>query len=754
MEIDLFTDDSEKQLYAEVAINEPVMQLFTYKVPKELSSIRKGSIVRVPFGPREVKGCVVRLFDELPAELKSVRMKSIKHHDTPDYYVHDELLKLASWIASYYLAPPGDAVACTSFIGLNDISTQTVKKYRLTFNEQNNRGRLGEKQKQAIEVLESFSDVGFATQSDFTTDGISSQTIKTLVTRGIFEEFEEEVLRTDDYHQEFDELDKPLELTKEQSVVVSEIRSAFEAKEPATFLVHGVTGSGKTEVYLQSIQMVLDGGGDAIVLVPEISLTPQTVDRFRRRFGDIVGVYHSKMTIGQKFDLWRQIENGKIRIMVGARSAVFAPFQNLKMIVVDEEHESSYKQDSTPKYHGRDVAIMRAYYKNAVVILGSATPSIESYYKAETGKFRLLTLKERVDDIPMPEVEIINMTGELKDDHNTDLLSLKLLRAMDQAIERKDQVLLFLNRRGFFNFLICASCQKTVQCKHCDVALTYHKKINKILCHYCGREYVLPKHCPSCETGEMLLVGLGTQRLEEVVQDRYPESKVIRMDLDTTRQRNAFLDAWRMIESGSIDIILGTQMIAKGIHLENVTVVGVPMADVSFYQPDFRAAERGFSLLTQVAGRAGRGKKKGKVYIQTYVPDHYAIQFARNHDYVGFYKKEIRMREVLRFPPFYKLISVLAMSKDEEKGLGLLKKFTSILKDYATKVYKSDITVLGPSPAPLSRINDQYRWRVLIRGKNYGDIKSLYLHSIDKFNNIAGKSTLQIIPDIDPLDLL
>lgn len=739
--------------YAEIAVNEPVYQLFTYKIPPHLETICVGSLVTVPFGKRLVKGCVVRLLADLPEVLRGKSIRNLSSHETPDFQVSSPILQLSLWISEYYLSPPGEAIACASFIGFNDVNSQIIKKYTRGDVNEFNTSRLGEKQKVVLDYLDALPNGTFVTTAELYELGVSLQTVKTLLSRGILVERLDEVLRKDDYHKQITEKDSPLSLTEEQKSVMEILKASMDGEKPETFLIHGVTGSGKTEIYLQSIEYALRDGGEAIVLVPEIALTPQTVDRFRRRFGDVVGVYHSKMSLGQKLDLWKMIESGRVKIMIGARSAVFTPFKNLKIIVVDEEHEAGYKQDSIPRYHGRDVAIKRAYDCGAVAILGSATPSIETYYKALSGKFKLLTLKYRIDDIPMPHVEIIDMTKEVRDDHNTEFLSTKLLAAMDKAVERKDQVLLFLNRRGFFNFLICVNCKKSIQCRHCDIALTYHKNIKQILCHYCGREYTLPKHCPECETGELLLVGLGTQRLEEIVCDRYPQSEIIRMDLDTTRQKNAFIEAWEKIESGKIDIILGTQMIAKGIHLENVTVVGVPLADVSFYQPDFRAAERGFSLLTQVAGRAGRGKKAGTVYIQTYVPHHYAIQYAKNHDYVGFYQKEIRMREILRFPPFYRLISVLGLSRDQEAGQSLIKDFATILKDIAVRSHVP-VTVLGPSPAPLSRINDFYRWRLLIRGVDYHQIRSLYITAVGKFNTLAGKSKLQIIPDVDPIDLM
>lgn len=737
--------------FAMVTVQDPVERSYCYKIPESMvAAVRIGSLVEVPITGRKTRGCVVALRDRAPDDFPASRIKKIVRVISSGFYIDQELIWLSTWISNYYMCPPGDALGCISFIGFNEIGVQTVRRYTLAAEHENYPGKLGKKQHAVIEFLKQKQ---MATSSEIASEtGAASHVLARLVELRLITELHEEQHRSDDYGTlpmpDFD-----LQFNPAQAAVFARVQQAIATGKPHTFLLHGVTGSGKTEIYLQAIREAIAQGGQAIVLVPEISLTPQTVERFRRRFGEIVGVYHSRLTLGQKFDLWRAVKSGRVQIMVGARSAVFTPFPDLRVVVVDEEHEQSYKQDSSPRYHARDVAIKRAHDVGAVALLGSATPSIETFYKAKHGKFTLLTLPQRIDTRPLPPIHIIDMTQEVKDNRNPELFSRPLQGALEAALDRREQVLLFLNRRGFFNFMICLSCQKTALCRHCDVSLTLHKPKNNLMCHYCGREYVPPRKCTFCDSNEMSLVGIGTQRVEEYLNQTYPSARVIRMDLDTTRQRNAFLNAWRQIERGEVDIILGTQMIAKGIHLESVTLVGVPLADVSLFQPDFRAAERAFSVLTQVAGRAGRGEKQGQVFIQTYVPHHYAIQFAQSHDYIGFYEKEIRVRQVLRFPPHHRLFAVLATGAKEDETAALVKDFSGYLKNEALRAEES-LVVLGPVPAPITRINDQYRWRVLLRGREHRIMKDTLQRAMERFREHPGKSKVQLIVDVDPLDLL
>lgn len=750
--------------------------------PEAASALRIGSIVLVPFGPRRVQGCVLSLSQALSPDIDPAKIKPIQRILSPEFHVDPGLLSLAQWISEYYLAPIGETIGCVSFLGFNNVEEKTTAELKLAeewherlaraaFDELDARDipwqaeeplqtradaagpvKLSPKQRIVAGCFLSAGNRPMPAAALQAAAGVSRSVIAKLLARGILAVEHQPLLHKDDYaHARKRDAALPLNLA--QGIALSRIASAMDAREPRTCVLYGVTGSGKTEVYLQAIGKALDEGGEAVVLVPEISLTPQTVARFRNRFGGTVGVYHSKLTLGQKLDLWQRIKRGECRVMVGARSAVFTPFEHLRIIAIDEEHETSYKQDAAPRYHARDVAIVRAQAEKAVVILGSATPSVETYFKAQTGKFELLTLPERIAVHPLPDVQVIDMTREIKENPDADLIAEPLRLAMNEALGRREQVLLFLNRRGFFNFMVCMDCNAIVRCKHCDVALTHHRPRNVLLCHYCASQYPLPKECAECGGSEVSLIGVGTQRVEERVQELFPKARIIRIDLDSTRRRTAFIDAWNRIERGEADIILGTQMVAKGFHLENVTLVGVPLADVSLFQPDFRCAERAFSILTQVAGRAGRGEKKGHVIVQTYVPYHYAVEFARTHDYPGFYEKEIQVRRVLRFPPHYRLISVLASGKDADRTNRMMKELARQLRDAAFRMQDA-VTVLGPAPAPIARIRDEFRYRLLLRGKDHRVMKSVLRHGLDRCRELPGKTAVQFTVDVDPLDLM
>ncbi|MGC8841371.1 MAG: replication restart helicase PriA [Candidatus Sumerlaeaceae bacterium] len=737
-------------LYADVAVEEPVEGLFTYTVPQSLQNTAcAGRLVLVPFGKRLVRGCIIGL-KHTPGELPATKIRPIARIISPQFMIEPRTIELARWISEYYLAPFGQTLACVSFIGFNEVTPKTQRLLALT-TQANNLTDLTPKQALVVSWLRNHGGKACADKLR-TATGVSQAVIRKLLNTGILIWQEKIIERSDDYPTG-GEPEQPLDLNSAQRAALEAISTQLDRGEHRTFLLHGITGSGKTEVYLQAIWHALDLGGSAIVLVPEISLTPQTVDRFRRRFGDFVGVYHSRLTVGQKFDLWGRIQDGRCRILIGARSAIFAPMQNLRIIIVDEEHEATYKQDTTPRYHARDVAIVHAHQCGAVVVLGSATPSVETYHKAVTGKFELLTLSQRIDGRPLPPITVIDLAEKVQLDQDVSLLSPEIGSAMTATLDAGNQVLVFLNRRGFFNFVICLGCKQTLKCPHCDVALTYHKVGDRLICHYCGHMLRRPTRCPYCDTTELSMVGVGTQRIEEELARLFPHKKVLRIDLDTMRRRTAHIEAWEQISRREVDIIVGTQMIARGIHLEGIALVVVPLADVSLFQPDFRAAERAFSLLTQVAGRAGRGDSPGKVIIQTYVPDHYAIQFARNHDFVGFYEKEIRIRKILRFPPYHRLVGFLGMGNNPEITEELFKQFIIILKDIAYPL-RDRVTVLGPTPAPLQRLEGQYRWRALLRGEAGSKMRQITRQALKEFSKQRGHSRIQIIVDVDPYDLL
>lgn len=514
---------------------------------------------------------------------------------------------------------------------------------------------------------------------------------------------------------------EPLNLMPQQASALEEILSAMESGKPETVLLHGVTGSGKTEVYLQAIARAVEQGQGAIVLVPEIALTPQTVDRFRARFADKperVAVLHSSLSEGERYDEWHRIRSGEAKIVVGARSALFAPVEKLGLIVVDEEHEPTYKQDETPRYHARDMAVLRGRLENCAVVLGSATPALESYANAKSGKYRYVEMTSRVDDRTMPEMRIVDMRIEAQRDGRPHLFSKDLIEAIRARLERAEQTMIFLNRRGFSSSLICPECGHTAECAHCSVSQTYHKGRARLICHVCGEEHPVPDCCPECGSKEFKYAGAGTEKIEEVMAKLFPKARVARMDSDTMRRKNAHRDLLAQFRIGQIDILIGTQMIAKGLDFPNVTLVGVVNPDHALHMPDFRAGERVFQLLTQVAGRAGRGDISGEVLVQTYTPHHPAIQFARRMDFDGFCDQELEFRRELDYPPFAHLSCITLRGKQEQA----VEKTAETLNYYLEQAVGDAVLLSPPVPAPISRARGEYRWQILLRAEKTGDM--------------------------------
>jgi len=544
-----------------------------------------------------------------------------------------------------------------------------------------------------------------------------------------------------------------LTFTSGQEAIFKELTSAIEVGRFQSFLLHGVTGSGKTEVYIRCIQRVLEKGKTAIMMVPEISLTPQTVARFRQRFGDRVAILHSGLSQTERYLEWKKIRDGKVSIAVGARSAVFAPFKNLGMIVIDEEHDSSYKQDSNPRYHARDTAVMRAQSLNAVVLMGSATPSLESIQNTRLGKYNYLSLENRIGNRMLPIVSLVDMRRERKEFKNFALLSGILRSAVRDRLSRKEQVFLFLNRRGTARFVFCPDCGYVLECAHCSVTLTFHGKEDRLLCHYCNFTARMPGHCVECHGAVIRFSGYGTQKLEEEVRKLFPDAQITRLDRDTTRGRDSFAAMHRNMNAGKIDILIGTQMITKGHDFPNVTLVGVVHADLSLNIPDFRSCERAFQLLTQVAGRAGRGEVPGKVIIQTNNPDHYMFEFVREHDVNAFHEKELKLRGQLNYPPFTRLIAVEIVSANESLGKRTAEKLGRALAQQAIR--QKGVEILGPSKAALYQIQNKFRWHLILRGQNMQTLQGILADSRE-LNELksasSGKFKLSI--DVDPFNLL
>lgn len=576
----------------------------------------------------------------------------------------------------------------------------------------------------------------------------TTSTVKTLVEKGLLETYQQEVLRNPYNDNEF-ERTTALELTDEQSKAIEPINQTIEESKHEVFLIHGVTGSGKTEIYLQAIQHVIDKGKEAIVLVPEISLTPQMVKRFKGRFGSDVAVMHSALSAGEKYDEWRRIHRKEVNVVVGARSAVFAPFENLGIIIIDEEHETTYKQEDQPRYHARDVAIHRGQINNCPVILGSATPALESYARASKGVYKLATLSQRTNQKAMPEVEIIDMRNELHAGNRT-MFSRNLKEEIEHCLTRGEQIVLMLNRRGYSTFVMCRDCGHVKECPHCDIALTYHKNSNQLKCHYCSYEERVPEVCPECDSDLIRYFGTGTQKVEESLTKLIPEARVIRMDVDTTRRKGSHEKLLSQFAEGKADILLGTQMIAKGLDFENVTLVGVLTADSMLHLPDFRSSEKTFQLLTQVSGRAGRHELPGKVVVQTYTPDHYSIELASVYDFNSFYKHEMSMRKAFQYPPYFFLALVTVSHENNVKAMQTTQQIAQLLM----KSVGGSTVVLGPTPSPIPRIKDRYRYQCMIKYRNEPHLRK-YMNKIKKvFADEVRKKDLLITVDMQPYHMM
>lgn len=576
----------------------------------------------------------------------------------------------------------------------------------------------------------------------------TNQTVKSLQEKGLLKVYQMEVYRNPYNDDEF-ERTYPLRLNEEQEIAIKPIQQSIDEDQHDVFLLHGVTGSGKTEIYLQAIQNVINNGKEAIVLVPEISLTPQMVKRFKGRFGKDVAVMHSALSAGEKYDEWRRIHQKEVKVVVGARSAVFAPFENIGIIIIDEEHENTYKQEDQPRYHARDVAIYRAKNHDCPVVLGSATPTLESFARASKNVYKLATLRKRTNDMPMPEVEIVDMRNELHAG-NRSMFSRRLVEKMNMVIEKKQQVVLLLNRRGYSTFVMCRDCGHVNECPHCDIALTYHKYSNKLKCHYCSYEENVPVLCPECSSDLIRYFGTGTQRVEESLLEILPEARILRMDVDTTRRKGAHEKILTKFAKGEADILLGTQMIAKGLDFENVTLVGVLTADSMLHLPDFRSSEKTFQLLTQVSGRAGRHELTGEVIVQTYTPDHYSIQLASKYDYDTFYQEEMSVRKKFQYPPYYFLALVTVSHQNKVRVVQTTQKIAQLLM----KKVNPNTIILGPTPSPVSRIKDRYRYQCMIKYRNEPNLR-MYLNKIqDLFQEEIRKEDLQIAIDMQPYHLM
>lgn len=578
---------------------------------------------------------------------------------------------------------------------------------------------------------------------------ISASAIGTLEKRGLVETFVKEVRRDPLGKAKLPAVNNFV-LTTEQSVVLHEIVSALAEKKYRAFLLHGVTGSGKTEVYIRAMDYALRMGKTALMLVPEIALTPVFARRLRVRFGDETAILHSGLSVGERFDEWRRIKRGAARVVIGTRSAVFAPLENLGVVIVDEEHDGSYKQQDAPFYHGRDVAVMRAHQASAVVILGSATPALETYHNAANQKYRRLQLPTRVGNRPLATAEIVDMRACFKTGAKEEILAPELIAAIEETHGRGEQSIILMNRRGFSQFVLCRTCGETVKCPNCDVTLTFHKRENAIVCHYCNHRQKTPRACPACTSKYVYFIGEGTEQLEEILRDKFPDLKIARVDRDTTLKKHLLEDTLHDFSEGKIEMLVGTQMLAKGHDFPNVTLVGVVSVDVGLGMPDFRASERTFQLITQVAGRAGRGNLAGRVLIQTYYPEHYALRYACAQDYAGFYQVERAFRSKLGYPPFVALASFLIHHADYVHAI----ETGDILRNCLERADRENTCrILGPAPAPLARIKNEFRFQILVKAKNRKKLRETIDFALAEAVEL--KCDLRAVNlEIDPLNML
>lgn len=734
----------ENKQLIEVAITAPLEKTFYYTVPEEVSSKALiGMRVTVPFGKRSVTGYIVGFPTGIEAEkgYPELHLKEIKEISDTDPSFTPEMLKFYRWVADYYISPLGEVIK-TALPAAKGRAKR--ERFAAVTESAYNEFPMTPKEGKVFSFIKERKKVSFAElNAEFIRPyGI----IKRLSQKGVISISGEEVSRA--LNSKGFKTSQPPLLTERQKEAFSVIEAAIKKGEFSTFLLHGVTGSGKTEVYIRVIEETLMIGKGAIVLVPEISLTPQVLNRFRSRFGDKVAALHSALSDGERYDEWNRVKRGEARIVIGARSAIFAPMDDIGIIVVDEEHDHSYKQEETPRYNARDLAVVRGKMSKGVVILGSATPSMESYHNSRTGRFGYIKLPGRVEERAMPQVSVVDM----KDTGKRQVFSRQMTDGLEECIRKGKQALLFLNRRGFSTFLICSGCGFTFGCPNCSISLIFHQREKLLRCHYCDYAQKAFPICPKCNGGEVGLLGLGTERVEEEIKKAFPDAGVARMDKDTVSRKGSHERILKSLEDGDVDILIGTQMVTKGHDYPNITMVGVISADTSLNLPDFRASERTFQLITQVAGRSGRGEDPGKVIIQTFNPDHYSINAARKHDMDSFYKEEAGFRKELGYPPFSRLINIRVRGNSEVRTAEAAESLGKIGRDELMK-WKG-MAILGPSHAPIYKIRSKYRWQMLIKGRDSKALHSFVKNVISRTRSNPDFKGVDMQIDVDPLSML
>ena len=750
-------------MVAEIILNSNAKELnrvFDYNIPETMVyKAMVGSRVFVQFGNRKQleEGFIIGIKESSEFKLKSIE-KIVNENG-----LTEEKVELAKWMARRYfcniseciklMLPPGT----TTKIIENRIKEKNENFVTIIDEEVVESDIEEDKFKSAkqVRILKFLLDNGETNLADLllftdtTRDAVKALEKKNYIT------IEKKHVERNPFFHKVERQSKKLEFTEEQQNAYNEISDKMDKNKYEEYLIYGVTGSGKTEIYLQLIEKALNNNKTSIMLVPEISLTPQTVDRFIARFGEEnIAVLHSKLSIGERFDQWNKIKSGQAKIVIGARSAIFAPVQNLGIIIIDEEHDSSYKSESTPRYNAKDVARYLCYESNIPLVLGSATPDTGSLYRTMKKQSVLLRLNKRANNAKLPEIEVVDLREELSK-KNKSMLSEKLQESIKENLENKKQTILFLNRRGFSTFVMCRDCGYTAKCKNCDITLTYHKSTNKLKCHYCGYETKVITKCPECGSENIRYFGTGTQKLESEINTLFPEAKTIRMDVDTVTKKNSHEKILTDFKENKADILIGTQMVVKGHHFPNVTLVGVIAADGSLNMNDYRANEITFQILTQVAGRAGRGEDAGKVIIQTYNPDNFTIECVKQQNEEMFYNTEMRLRKQLKYPPFCDIIVIGVSSKDEQITMKVAQSLHKYLKD---RVENENIGIMlyKALPAPIDKIKNKYRWRILIKCKFGEDIIDLMNNTMDKAQTIKycknGDANISI--DVNPTNMI
>ena len=741
-------------MYANIIIDithEKLDKIFQYAVPSRLEgALDAGCEVEVPFGKgnRLTKGYVIGFAEQCdydPAKIKEIRDISQK-----GIAIEGKLVALAAWMKDHYGGTMIQALKMVLPIRQQE-KEKVKKKLRLLLDETEGREKLEyylhKNQRARARLLAALLDDRVLDYELVNKKlNIPLSVVRALEEQGVAALESERVYRNPVKHRE--EAPKPITFTEEQQYAVDRFWEDYEKGRYGTYLIHGVTGSGKTEVYIEMIRRVVLRGRQAIMLIPEIALTFQTVMRFYRCFGDRVSIMHSRLSAGERYDQMMRAKEGNIDVMIGPRSALFTPFPNLGLVVIDEEHENTYKSEQVPRFHARETAIARAEMEQASVVLGSATPSLEAMYRARAGSYRLLELKNRSGQQELARVHTVDLRKELKDG-NRSILSIRLQELMEDRLEKKEQIMLFLNRRGYAGFVSCRECGYVAKCPHCDVSLSSHRN-KKLVCHYCGYEEEKSDTCPECGSRHIGEFRAGTQQIEDIVKARFSEARVLRMDMDTTREKDGHEKILAAFANEEADVLVGTQMIVKGHDFPNVTLVGILAADMSLYADDYRAGERTFQLLAQAAGRAGRGQKKGEAVIQTYSPQHYAIVTAAAQDYGAFYEEEIRYRELMGYPPVENLLAVLVSCRDE----ALLETGCRYLREYALRVKgREQVELIGPASPGIGKINDIYRKVLYLKTKRYDTLVTMK-NRLEQYIEVnAGFNTMRIQFDFNPMQV-